>query len=300
MPQTALISGASGLIGRGVAAALKSEGWRVKRLVRRPTTSADEVTWDPKGGTDPALFEALDAVVHLAGEPIFGLWTTEKKKRIRDSRVIGTAALSNALARCVKKPRVMVCASAVGYYGDRGGDLLTEESSPGTGFLPETSVAWERAAQPAKDAGIRVVHLRTGIVLSLHGGALKTMLPAFKFGVGGRLGSGTQYFPWVTLADVVRVVLFALTHETLAGAVNVVAPKPVSNFTFTETLAKIVGPPALLPVPEALLRLLPGEMAKEALLASARVRPQRLLEKGFKFEDPDLEQALTRILESRP
>ncbi len=297
MAKTVLISGAGGLIGSAVAAALKADGWTVKRLVRRPSSSADEIAWDPLRGADAAGLEGADAVVHLAGEPVFGLWTGEKKQRIRNSRTTGTAALSNGLAQCARKPKVMVCGSAVGYYGDRGGEGLTEDSGPGTGFLAETCVAWERAAQSAKDAGIRVVHLRTAIVLSKHGGALKTMLPAFKLGIAGRLGSGTQYFPLITLADMVRVVRFAIAHENLAGPVNAVAPNVVNNKTFTETLARIMGPPAFLPVPAALLRLLPGNMAQEAILASARVWPQRLLEKGFKFEDTELEPALRKELE---
>ncbi|MEO5936248.1 MAG: TIGR01777 family oxidoreductase [Terriglobales bacterium] len=299
MGQTVLISGANGLIGSAVASALKADGWTVKRLVRRATSAADEIQWEPTRGADTSAVEGADAVVHLAGEPVFGRWTAEKMQRIRNSRTMGTAALANALAQCERKPRVMVSASAVGYYGDRGGELLTEDSSPGKGFLAETAVAWERAAEAAKHAGIRVVHLRTGIVLSRAGGALKTMLPAFKLGIAGRLGSGTQYFPWVTLVDMVRVVKFALANESLSGAVNVVAPKVVSNFTFTETLAKVVGPPAFIPVPEFLLKLLPGNMAQEAILASARVRPQRLLEKGFKFTYPELEPALKAIMENK-
>ena len=293
---TVLISGANGLIGSAVASALKTEGWTVKRLVRRPTSAADEIQWEPTRGADTSQVEGADAVVHLAGDPIFGIWTTEKMQRIRNSRTMGTAALANALAQCTRKPKVMVSASAVGYYGDRGGDLLTEDSSPGKGFLAETAVAWERAAESAKHAAIRVVYLRTGIVLSRSGGALKTMLPAFRLGIAGRLGSGTQYFPWITLVDTVRVVKFALANENLSGPVNVVAPQAVSNRTFTETLAKVVGPPALLPVPEFFLKLLPGNMAREAILASARVRPQKLLEKGFKFEYPELEPALKAIV----
>jgi uncharacterized protein len=297
MAQTVLITGASGLIGSAVAGAMKSDGWMVKRMVRRAANSSDEISWDPMRGADPTVLEGADAVVHLAGEPIFGLWTPEKKQRIRNSRTIGTATLSNALAQCKRKPKVMVCGSAVGYYGDRGGELLTEDSGPGTGFLAETCMAWERAAQSAKDAGIRVVHPRTAIVLSPSGGALKTMLPAFKLGIAGRLGSGLQYFPWITLADMVNIVRFAIANGNLSGPVNAAAPKAVSNFTFTQTLATVVGPPAIIPIPEGLLNLLPGDMAAEAILASARVRPQRLLEKGFRFGDPELEPALRRILE---
>lgn len=300
MAQTVLISGASGLIGSAVASAMKSDGWTVKRLVRRPSSSADEIAWDPLRGADAAVLEGADAVIHLAGEPIFGIWTAEKKQRIRNSRTMGTAVLSNGLAQCARKPKVLVSGSAVGYYGDRGGELLTEDSPPGTGFLAESCVAWERAAQPAKDAGIRVVHLRTAIVLSPNGGALKIMLPAFKLGVAGRLGSGNQYFPWITLADMVSVVRFAVANEHLSGPANAASPKAVSNATFTETLARVVGPPAFLPMPEALLKLLPGNMANEAILASARVRPQRLLEKGFKFEDVELEPALRKMLDKKP
>lgn len=298
MAQTVLISGASGLVGKAVAKSLAGDGWTVKRLVRRQGFGPDEIGWDPARGVDFKALEGMDAVVHLAGEPIFDLWTKEKMRHIRESRVEGTSALSRALAHCEQKPKVMVCASAVGYYGDRSAEELTEDSSPGRGFLPETCVAWEQAAQPAKDAGIRVVHLRTGIVLAKHGGALKTMLPAFNLGVAGKLGSGKQYFPWITLDDMVAVVRFAIRNAGLSGPVNVAAPQAVTNAQFTKTLAKVLRRPAVIPVPAFVLKLLPGNMAQEAILASARVAPKKLLEAGFVFGSPELEAALRKELKA--
>ena len=242
------------------------------------------------------MLDGMDAVIHLAGEPVFGLWTKEKKEQIRQSRVEPTAALSRALAHCERKPKVMVSASAVGYYGDRGNEVLTEDSPPGKGFLPETCVEWEQATQPAEDAGIRVVHLRTGIVMSANGGALKRMLPAFKLGIAGRLGSGKQYFPWVTLQDVVGIIRYAIANEQLRGAVNVAAPQATTNAEFTRTLAKVVHRPAIFPVPALLLKMAPGRMAQEAILASARVVPKKLTDSGYEFQDPQLEPALKKEL----
>lgn len=296
MARTALVSGASGLIGREVVRSLRADGWEVKRLVRGQTFLADAIGWVPHYGMDPGTIEGFDAVIHLAGERVFGIWTKEKKQTIHESRVIGTAALSQAIAHCRQKPRVFICASAVGYYGDRGSELLTEESPPGRGFLAGSCVEWERAADPARAAGIRTVHLRLGVVLSKRGGALNTMLPAFKLGIAGPLGSGKQYFPWITLRDAVGVVRFALEHEDLAGAVNTVAPHAVTNHEYTKTLAKVLKRPAVFRVPAFVLKMLPGRMAQEAILASARVTPKRLAETGFQFQDPDLEGALRAVL----
>jgi uncharacterized protein len=296
MAQTALISGASGLVGQAVVTALKTEGWMVKRLVRRMSFSPEEISWAPERGVDAVALEGLDAVIHLAGEPVFGVWTGEKKERIRRSRVEPTAALSRALAHCEQKPKVMISASAVGYYGDRGNEVLTEDSPPGKGFLPETCVEWEHATRPAQEAGIRVVHLRTGIVMSAKGGALKRMLPAFKLGIAGRLGSGKQFFPWVTRGDVVAIIRHAIASEHLSGPVNVAAPQPVTNAEFTKTLAKVLHRPAVFPVPALLLKMAPGRMAQEAILASAKVVPQKLTESGYTFQDPQLEAALKKEL----
>ncbi len=296
MARTALISGASGLIGRALATALRADGWQVKRLVRGPSFAADTVGWSPQHGLDPKTIDGMDAVIHLAGERVFGIWSAEKKRAIRESRVLGTTSLSVAVAHCEHKPRVMVCASAVGYYGDRGDEVLTEDAPPGRGFLPETCVEWEQAAQPARDSEIRVVHLRTGIVLAKHGGALKTMLPAFKLGLAGPLGSGRQYFPWLSLRDAVGIIRFAIEREEVSGPINTVAPQAVTNRVFTKTLAKVLHRPAIIPVPSFLLKLAPGRMAQEAILASARVVPQRLQQLGYTFQDPELEPALRRTL----
>jgi uncharacterized protein len=296
MTRSILISGASGLVGSALLSALAKEGHRLVKLVRRDSGGPDEITWDPEKEMDPGSLEGFDAVVHLAGEPIFGFWTDEKKKRIYESRVVGTRTLCNGLANCQRKPRTLISASAIGYYGDRGAELLTEASPPGTGFFSEVAMAWEAATQPARDAGIRVVNLRVSLVLDANGGALKLMLPAFKLGLGGRIGSGRQYISWITLSDIVRVIQFALDTEVLSGPVNAAAPNPVSNAEFTKTLAGVVHRPAFFPVPTFLMEALPGGMGKEALLASERVIPKRLLDSVFKFEHPELEHALRTIL----
>lgn len=296
MAKTALVSGANGLIGRELVRSLRADGWEVRRLVRGQVFSPDAIGWIPHYGMDPGTIEGMDAVIHLAGERVFGVWTKEKKQAIHESRVVGTAALSQAIAHCKQKPRVFVCASAVGYYGDRGSEVLTEESPPGRGFLANSCVEWERAADPARAAGIRTVHLRLGVVLSKRGGALRTMLPAFKLGLAGPLGSGKQYFPWITLRDAVGVARFAIEREDVAGPMNTVAPHAVTNRQYTRTLAKVLWRPAVFRVPAFVLKMLPGRMAQEAILASARVAPKRLLEAGYQFQDPELERALRAVL----
>lgn len=242
----------------------------------------------------------LDAVVHLAGENIAQRWTPAVKARIRSSRVAATRLLSEALARLQQPPRVMVCASATGFYGDRAGEVLDEQSPPGVGFLAETCRAWEAAADPARQGGVRVVNLRQGLVLARHGGALAKMLPVFLLGLGGRLGSGDQYWNWIALDDLVRVVELALLDDRINGPVNAVAPQNPTNKYFTTALSRALHRPALLPVPALFVQALFGEMGREALLASARVQPARLLEAEFTFRFPELHAALRHLLAAGP
>lgn len=297
-----LISGASGLIGSAVTATLSAEGHRLTRLVRHnagPGSSAQSVTWDQKEDSVLRTFlsgSPVDVVIHLAGAPIFAPWTVAYKKEIHDSRVVGTQHLAATLAAADQKPKLMICASAIGFYGHRGSEILTEESPPGTGFLAHTCAEWEAAAEPAHAAGIRVVNLRLGVVLARHGGALKTMLPSFKLGLGARLGSGNQWMSWIALADLVEVIRFAMAHGEILGAINAVSPNSVTNRDFTKTLAKVLKRFAFLSVPEFVLRMAPGGMGDEALLASARVVPKELTRKGFNFKFPELEQSLRATL----
>jgi uncharacterized protein (TIGR01777 family) len=250
---------------------------------------------------DPTHLEGLDAVVHLAGENIAdGRWTDEKKRRIRESRVQGTRALCEALAQLENKPKVLVCASAIGYYGDRGETLVDENSSAGGGFLSDVCQEWEQATEPARKAGIRVVNLRIGVVLSPKGGALAKMLLPFQMGAGGNLGSGKQYMSFVALDDVVGAIYHALTTESLSGPVNAVAPNPVRNSEFTKALGKVLHRPTIAPVPAFGARLLFGEMADALLLSSTRVAPTRLLESGYKFQCPDIDSALRHVLGQVP
>jgi len=245
---------------------------------------------------DAAGLEGVDAVVHLAGENIVGRWTAAKKARIRDSRVEGTYLLSGALAKLSTSPKVMVCASATGYYGDRGNELLTEESAPGHNFLAGVCQEWEAAADPAREAGVRVVHMRFGIVLSTEGGALATTLPIFKLGGGGRIGSGRQYQSWITLDDVVGAVLHALSTDSLSGPVNVTVPDPPTNIEYTKTLGRVLGRPTVFPLPAPVARLVLGEVADELLLASQRIEPARLKESGYSYRYPQLEGAFRHLL----
>lgn len=293
-----LVSGGSGLVGSAVIPALASKGHGVMRLVRSASRSgAPEVTWNPMGAPDPAVFEGFDAVVHLAGESIVGRWTDEKKTRIRESRVRGTEAMAAALARMSNPPKTLIAASAVGYYGDRGDEVLLEESASGTGFLAEVCRQWEAACEPARVAGVRVVNLRIGVVLSARGGALKQMLAPFKMGLGGRVGSGWQWMPWIALEDVVGVIEHALTKESLRGPVNLVAPEKVRNADFTRTLGKVLHRPTLFPMPAFVVRTIFGEMGEELLLASQRVEPARLASSGYRFRYPALSGALREILQ---
>lgn len=293
------VSGSTGLVGSEVVASLSAAGHEVVRLVRRaPAPGENAVRWDPeKGEIDAAGLEGLDAVVHLAGENVAsGRWNTARKAAIRDSRVNGTRMLCDALAGLARPPKTLVCASAIGYYGDRGSDVLTEESPHGAGFLPDVCGEWEAATEAAMRKGIRVVTLRIGVVLTPKGGALSRMLPPFRAGLGGVIGSGKQYVSWVALDDLVGIVLHALVCGELSGPVNAVAPVPVTNRELTEALGKVLSRPTLLPVPAFALRLGMGEMADALLLASARVVPRRLEETGYRFRFPELGGALRHLL----
>jgi len=278
-----MVSGSHGLVGSALLESLKKQGHEVVRLGR--------------DFTKPLDFEGVDAVVHLAGENIAkGRWNNAKKQRIESSRVDGTSQLANQIALSKNKPRVIISASAIGFYGDRGNEELSEESEAGSGFLPEVCVKWENAAQPATDAGVRTVFLRTGIVLSREGGALKKMLPPFKMGGGGILGDGKQHMSWISLDDMVGIIEFLIHKGACSGAFNLVSPNPVTNHDFTKVLGNVLHRPTILPLPAFAARLMFGEMADALLLSSAKVLPKKLLEAGYQFKHPDLKPALEEIL----
>jgi hypothetical protein len=295
--RTIAISGASGFIGRTVRAMLTTGGHRVIALVRRPP-GADEIGWDPAAGRlDPAALAGVDAVIHLAGENIGDRrWTAERRRRILDSRVRGTATLVDAMIAAPERPRTLVTASAIGFYGDRGDELLTEEAAPGAGFLAEVVRAWEAAAARARPAGIRVVHPRFGIVLSPTGGALAQMLVPFRFGLGGPLGSGRQWMSWVSLDDTAGALVHSLFTDSMDGPVNTVGPEPVTNADFARTLGRVLDRPAVVAVPAAALRLVLDGFADEGVLASARVVPAGLIASGYRFRHRTLESALRHVL----
>lgn len=294
------ITGATGLIGKALTADLEQDGHTVLRLVRdRSRVTARAAYWSPaEGVVDTEALSGVDAVVHLAGEPIGGAlrWTESVKTRIRESRRQGTDVLARALASMDDKPAVLVSASAVGYYGNRGDEVLTEASDPGVGFLPEVCQVWESAAAPAAEAGIRVVHPRTGVVLSADGGALERMLPPFKLGVGGKIGDGSQWFPWISLEDEVRA-LRHLIDGTLDGPVNLAGPDPVTNAQFTKALGEVLGRPTALSVPAFAIKAALGEMGERLVLDSTRVVPSRLVEDGFAFVHTDVVSALRWALD---
>jgi uncharacterized protein len=294
-----LVTGSSGLVGSALIPALTAEGHRVSRLVRsKSNLGIRDTFWDPAGGElySPPL-EGLDGVVHLAGESIAGgRWTKGRKLRIRESRIQGTRLLSESLARLTHPPKVLISGSAIGYYGNRGQEILTELAPPGSNFLAGVCQDWEAVANAAAESGIRVVTLRTGVVLSPRGGALARMLLPFRMGVGGVVGSGKQYMSWISIDDLVRIILYALKIETVKGPVNAVAPKPVTNGEFTRTLGRVLRRPTVFPMPGFAARLAFGEMADELLLASARVVPAKLEASGFVFRHPDLESALSSLL----
>ncbi|HEX7376932.1 MAG TPA: TIGR01777 family oxidoreductase [Pirellulales bacterium] len=290
------ITGASGLIGTTLVPLLTGGGHQVTRLVRR-AAGPGEATWDPAQGIDPAALETVDAVVHLAGENIAAArWSAAVKQRIRESRVRGTRVLCEALAKSPGRVKVLVCASAIGFYGHRGDEELTEESAAGEGFLAEVVRDWEAATDPARAAGMRVVNLRFGVILSSQGGALAKMLLPFKLGAGGRVGTGRQYWSWISIDDAAGAIVYSLMTETLSGPVNAVAPRSATNREFTKTLGRVLRRPTFLPMPAFAARLALGEMADDLLLASTRVVPRQLERAGYVFRHPALEAALRHVL----
>ena len=292
-----LVSGVSGPIGTAFLASFAAQGTRIVRLGRGRPQNAAQVSWDPLAQLSSSAVSGFDAVVHLAGESVVGRWTNEKRSAIRDSRVLGTRHLTAALAQCDAKPRVLVCASAVGFYGDRGDEVLGEKSPAGQGFLPEVCREWEDASRLAAEAGIRTVNIRIGMMLSAKGGALGKMLKPFKLGLGGRIGSGQQWWSWIHVDDIVGGIHHAMRTESLSGPVNFVAPNPVRNARFTKVLASVLGRPAFFRVPEFALRLAFGKQAaEEMLLASQRVEPGKLLASGYEFRFRELRAALENLV----
>lgn len=293
-----LISGATGLIGSALVVALLQRGHELTRLVRSHPRQGD-VLWDGQTPIELSVVSGFDAVIHLAGETISKPWTPEQRRKIRESRVTSTRNLVHGVVHAPIPPKSLLCASAVGIYGDRGNETLDESAPPGTGFLAEVAKQWEAETNSAAAAGIRVVNLRTSLVLSDRGGALRKMANIFRFGLGGRLGSGNQYWSWISIRDWVSAAEFILANQTIAGPVNLSSPTPVTNAEFTKALAKVLRRPAILPAPAFALRLFLGPMADELLLSSARVVPKKLLDSGFEFRFPDLEGALRDLL-SKP
>jgi uncharacterized protein len=298
MPETAryLVSGTSGPIGKALLPILQKRG-RTTRLVRGAVTGDDQIRWDPARPLTAEQLEGFSAVIHLAGETIAGRWNPAKKARIRDSRLQGTRNLAEALAKTSSPPGVFVCASAIGYYGNRGDEILREESAPGYDFLAEVCREWEAATQPAAQVGIRTVNTRFGVILSRDGGALPKMLPPFRMGVGGRIGDGRQWMSWVHISDVVGVIEHVLDKAGVSGPVNVVAPSPTTNAEFTRTLAAVLHRPAIFPLPAFAVRLAFGEMGEALLLGSQRVEPGKLRANGYEFQFSQLAPALASILQ---
>ena len=294
-----VVSGASGLIGSELVPALRASGHEVIRLVRREVAGVDEVAWNPAAGSlDAHLLEGVDAIVNLSGENIGQRWTASRKREILDSRLAATGLLAQTAVALDPRPSVFVSAGGVGVYGDRGDEIVTEESTLGTGFEADVVRAWEAAAAPARDAGIRVVNFRQGMVLAKEGGALARMLLPFKLGVGGRVGSGKQWWTWVAIDDVTAAYGFVLGHE-IDGVVNLAAPNPVTNAQFADALGKALGRPTILPTPAFAIRALFGEMGEDVLLCGRRALPARLIEAGFDFSAPTIETALSHVLTSR-
>jgi uncharacterized protein (TIGR01777 family) len=292
-----LVSGVSGPIGAALLPSLKTRGWSVVRLVRGPAAGNGQIAWNPAAALAPAAVSGFDAVIHLAGESIFGRWTASKKQKIRDSRVAGTFNLAQALARAEEKPKVFVAGSAIGYYGNRGDELLSEESAPGAGFLAEVCQEWEEATMPAVQADIRTAHIRTGVVLSPKGGALGAMLLPFKLGLGGRTGDGRQWMSWIDVRDMVGAIHHILKNDLLQGAVNMVAPKAVTNAEFAATLASVLSRPAIFPMPAFAAKLVFGEMGEELLLGGQKVEPGKLISSGYPFRYRELRGSLEALLQ---
>ncbi len=301
MAQTFAITGASGFIGSALVSELRQSGAKIIRLVRdADSAGADSVYWNPDDAScDLSGLNGVNAVVHLAGESIVGFWTKRKRQQIYDSRVRATANLVGSLLRLEQPPQTFISASAVGFYGSRGADELNENSEHGAGFLAETCQQWEAASAPLQKAGVRVVHMRIGVVLDPAGGALQKAVSAFRLGLGGRFGSGKQYMSWIMREDLVRALIFALRNDTLSGPVNAVSPNPITNAEYTAKLGKALHRPTLLTAPEFLLRLVPGGVAEEMFLASIRAVPERLLAAGFEFLHPDIDSALQALLAKR-
>ncbi|MGH9500842.1 MAG: TIGR01777 family oxidoreductase [Terriglobales bacterium] len=297
MPLKVLLSGSSGLIGSALLLALRADGHDVKCLVRGAAISPGQVLWHPAGPLVPDAVSGFDAVIHLAGESIAARWTKTRKRRIAESRIPATQHLATALCKARQRPRVFICASAIGYYGDRGEEILREDSPSGQGFAAEVCRQWEAAAQAVAGSGIRAVQIRTGVVLSAAGGALAKMLPPFRMGAGGKVGSGRQWMSWIDLRDEVGAIQHLLAAESVSGPVNLVSPNPVRNAEFTKTLAAALHRPAIFPMPAFAARLAFGRMADELLLASQRVQPAKLKSSGYEFHSPDLRTTLEGILE---
>lgn len=298
-PMKILISGSHGLVGSALARSLTEDGHEVARLVRHQSTPGSfEIEWHPnQGRIDPQRLEGFDAVVHLAGESIAsGRWNDEKKRSIRESRTKGTLLLSETLARLAHPPSVFISASAIGYYGNRGDELLTETSAPGNDFLASVCVEWEQATRPASEKGIRTVLARFGIILDQNGGALAKMLTPFRMGIGGRVGNGRQWMSWIALDDVIGALKFLMRDKAVNGPVNFVAPRPVTNAEFTRTLGRTLARPTIFPIPEFGVRLAFGEMGDALLLSSQKVEPTVLENRGFAFYWPRLEPALDHLL----
>ncbi|MFE5495543.1 TIGR01777 family oxidoreductase [Streptomyces virginiae] len=291
------VTGSTGLIGSALVRSLRADGHEVVRFVRREPAGADEARWDPeRGHVDRAALEGCGAVVHLAGAGIGDRrWTAAYKRKIRDSRVLGTAALANALAGLDAPPGVLVSGSAVGYYGDTGDRVVDEDAPAGHGFLPSVCLEWEAAAAPAQEAGIRTAFSRTGLVVAKEGGAWGRMFPLFRAGVGGRLGDGRQYWPFISLHDEVAALRHIIDTPALSGPVNLTAPEPLTNRQVTAAMARVLRRPAVLPVPAVALRVVLGEFSED-VLGGQRARPARLLESGFVFRDPGIEQAIRAAL----
>lgn len=292
------VTGAGGFLGQSLSEALERSGATVHRLVRGEPRRPTDIRWDPEEGTvDGGALEGMDAVIHLAGEPIAQRWTAERKRRIRWSRIQGTATIARTIAGLARPPRVLLSGSAIGIYGSDGGDtILTEASDPGRDFLSRVAVDWEAAAEPVRAAGVRLALLRTGIVLGTEGGVLARLLPPFRMGLGGRFGSGRQWMSWIALQDWIAAVRFTLATESLAGPVNLVAPNPVTNEEFTRIVAFVLHRPALFPVPAIALRAVFAEMAGAVLIGGQRVLPRALQDAGFRFRYATLEPALEAIL----